>query len=158
MGRGQRGAQAAGDLHCLIGRQPTDATQQRCQVFAVNILHREERHAIPLADIVDPANVGVRYLAGDPNLGMKARQRGAIPGQGVGQELQCYRLLQLIVEGAIDFAHAATAGQAQNAITAGDQSAAVKDPFAVLRGRGNRMRRRRNGRGQRPGFQRIPAG
>ncbi len=47
----------------LSCRQPADAPQQRRQVLAVDVLHREEGGALELADVVDAADVRMRDLA-----------------------------------------------------------------------------------------------
>ena len=54
---GEAGADFAGDLDGLVGRQATDATEQAGEVFT---------------DVVDTANVGVGDLAGDADFGVEA--------------------------------------------------------------------------------------
>ena len=66
VGRGQTGAELPRDLHRLVLRQAADAAQQRRQVLAVDVLHREEVLAVDLADVVDAADVGVGDLAARP--------------------------------------------------------------------------------------------
>ena len=58
----------------LVRRQPADAPQQRREILAVHVLHREEVLAVGLADVVDAADVRVRHLARDADLVVEARQ------------------------------------------------------------------------------------
>ena len=77
--RGEPGAELPRDLERLVRRQPADAPQQRGEVLAVHVLHREEVLAVDLADVVDAADVGVRDLPRDADLGVEARR--AAPGR-----------------------------------------------------------------------------
>ena len=74
--RGQPRAELPRDLDRLVLREPADAAQQRGQVFAVDVLHREEVPPVDLADVVDAADVGVRDLAGEAHLGVEALDPG----------------------------------------------------------------------------------
>ena len=71
---GESRAQLPRELGGLRGRQPSDASQQRRQVFAVHVLHREERLAVGFADVVDAAHVGVRHLPRDADFLAEPRQ------------------------------------------------------------------------------------
>ena len=57
--RGEPGAELARDLRRLLGRQPADATEQRGQVLAVDVLHREEVLSLRVAHVEHPADVGM---------------------------------------------------------------------------------------------------
>jgi hypothetical protein len=57
VGGGQACAQLARNLQPLVRRQPADAAEQRGQVLAVDVLHRQEDDAVDLADVVDAADV-----------------------------------------------------------------------------------------------------
>ena len=52
-------ADFSGELDRLVLREPSDSPQQRGQVLAVEILHRQEVHAFDEADVVDAAHVGM---------------------------------------------------------------------------------------------------
>ena len=69
------GAQLAGDLERLVGGKPPDAPQQRAEVLAVDVLHREEVQAFHFAEIVDAADVRMRHLARDAHLVAETLQR-----------------------------------------------------------------------------------
>ena len=149
MRRGEPGAKFARRLQGLIGGQPADARQQRGQVFAVHVFHGNERHALDLADVVDAADIGVGDLARHAHLAVESLQQPLVLGGFFGQEFQRHRLAQHQVGGAIDFAHAAAAQQADDAIPpaqqrAGDEAAFVynrcgsdlRDAGRMRRGRG----------------------
>ena len=51
------GAELARELERLVGGQPADAAQQRGEVLAVDVLHRQERLAVDLAEIVHAHDV-----------------------------------------------------------------------------------------------------
>ena len=51
------GAELPRDLHRLVMRQATDAAQQRGQILAVHVLHRQEPPAAGLAKVVEAAHV-----------------------------------------------------------------------------------------------------
>ena len=46
-------------LERALHREPADAAQQRAELFAVDVLHREEGVAVHFVDVVDAADVGV---------------------------------------------------------------------------------------------------
>ena len=74
MRRSQTRAQLASQLGRLVRRQPSNPAQQRGEVLAVHVLHREEVLAVRLADVIDAAHVRMRHLARDADLVMEARQ------------------------------------------------------------------------------------
>ena len=74
VGRRETGAELARSAPpCPRGR-PADAAQQRGQVLAVDVLHREVVLAVDFADVVDAADVGVGDLARDAHLVEEALQ------------------------------------------------------------------------------------
>src|ERR1035441_5434609 len=75
------------------------APQQGTEVFAVHVLHGNVVQPIHLADVVDPAHVGMRHLARDAHLVVEARQHAFVAGRGFRQELQPHRLPQRQVRG-----------------------------------------------------------
>ena len=70
--RGEAGAELARDLERLVRRAGARCAQQRGEVLAVHVLHREEVLALDLADVVHAADVGVRDLPRDADLGVEA--------------------------------------------------------------------------------------
>ena len=75
---GQAGAELPRDSSALsAGRRPIRREQRR-QVLAVDVLHRQELLAVGLADVVDAADVRVRDLARDPHLVVEPRQRARL--------------------------------------------------------------------------------
>ena len=128
--RGQaRRTAAARHLGGLVGRQPADAPQQRREVLALDVLHREERLAVGLADVVDAADVGMRHLPRDAHLVPESRQpTRLVASHRFGQELHRDGLAERQVLGAIDLAHPASAQQPDDAVAAPEESAGRKPP------------------------------
>ena len=89
--------------------QTPDPFQERRQVFAVDVFHREKVTAFDFADVVDAADVGMRHLPGDAHLGEKPLAPDGIVGKRFGQKLQGHRLAQLEIIGPINLSHASTA-------------------------------------------------
>ena len=133
--RAEARAHLARDLDRLVGRKPPDAPQQRGQVLAVDVLHREEVPSLDLADVVDAADVGVRDAAGVADLGVEAVDPGRLRGELRRQELQRDRLPELQVVGAVDLAHAAAADEADDAVALAEDRAG-REAAAVERRRG----------------------
>ena len=67
VGRRQSGAQLPRYLCRLVLREPADPSQQRGQVFTVDILHREVVLTFHLTDIVNPADVRMGDFQGCPD-------------------------------------------------------------------------------------------
>ena len=103
--------------------------EQRGEVFAIHVLHGDERHAFDLADVVNAADVGVGDLAGDADFAMEAFEQALIARGLFGQEFQRDGLAEREVGGAIDFAHAAAAEQGDDAIAAAEQRAGEEAAF-----------------------------
>ena len=124
------GAELAGDVERLVGRQPADAPQERGEVLAVDQLHGQEEVALRLPHVVHAADRGVRDLPGHPDLAVEAGEPLAVRVEAVGQELEGDRLLELQVVGAVDLAHPAAAEEPDDAVAAG-QDRAGHEPLAA---------------------------
>ena len=76
------GAQAGADLsrqfERALDREAPDAPQQRRQFLAVHVLHGKEGVAFHLVDVVNAADVGMRYLSRHPHFVVKLRQAGRV--------------------------------------------------------------------------------
>ena len=107
--RGEPGAELPRDLDRLVRRKPPDAAQQRRQILAVDVLHREEVPPLDLADVVDAADVRMRDPPRVAHLGEKRSMQAGSDASFSRQELQRDRLAELQVVGAVDLAHAAVA-------------------------------------------------
>ena len=122
-----RGGEAGADLpreldRALLGK-PADAAEQRREILAVDVLHRQERVAVELADVVDAAHVRMRHLPRHPHFGVQLRQPRRIAIDFLRQELQRDRLPELEVVGAIDLAHAAAPEASDDAVAAVEEGA-----------------------------------
>ena len=124
--RRQAGAQLPRHLDRLVLRQPPDAAQQRGEVLAVDVLHREVRPAVDLADVVHAADVLVGDLARDAHLVVELRETRGIGGDGLGEELQRHGLVEPQVVGAVHLAHPAASKQPDDAIAVVDDGAGWK--------------------------------
>jgi hypothetical protein len=120
---GDAGAQLTRDLDGFVLREPSNAAQQRCEVLAVDVFHREEPSALVLAEIVETADVLVRHLARDAQLGVELREPIGIGADACGQKLQRDRLIERQVVGAIDLAHAAAPKKRDEPVPARDDRA-----------------------------------
>ena len=81
---------------------------------------------------------------------MEARPPGFVARHGGGRKFQRDRLLQLVVVGGVDFAHAAPSCEAEDAIASGDNCSGGEAPIAGRSGRdrgGTDRRARRKGTG-----------
>ena len=143
---GEAGAQLPRHLDRLVLRQPPDAAQQRREVLAVDVLHREVRPAVDLADVVHAADVLVGDLARDAHLVVELREARGIGGDGLGQELQRHGLVEAQVVGAVHLAHAAASEQADDAVAVVDDGAGREAPTVTGRQRGGRRVARRAAR------------
>jgi len=87
-------------------------------------------HVVGICQVVDPADVGMRDLAGHANLALKYGETLWIGFDRLRQELQRHELAQLQVIGKVDLAHAAATELLHNAVPAaqhvtGDETAGV---------------------------------
>ena len=114
----QPGANLAGDLDSFVGGQAADAAQQRGEIFAIHVLHGEEDLVVGLPDVVNAADVGVRDAARDADFVAEALQR-VLVRHGLRQELEGDGLAEAKIVGAINFSHAPTAQQRDDAIALG---------------------------------------
>ena len=123
---GEAGADLPGDLEAALLGEAADAPQQRGEVLAVHVLHRQEGVPFDLVDVVDAADVRVRDLPRHPHFGVELRQTGRIAIDLRRQELERDRLTELQVVGAEDLAHPALAQPADDAVAAAEDRAGRK--------------------------------
>ena len=124
--RGKTGRQLSGDLDGFIGRQPTDATQERAEILPFDVLHGEKHETIRFADVVDTAHVGMGDLSGDADLPAKTLQALFIVREGFGEKLQRDGLFERKVVGVIDLSHAAFAHALDDAVARRQDFAGVE--------------------------------
>jgi hypothetical protein len=114
--RREPGADLPRDFDGLVLRQAADAPEQRRQILAVHVLHRQEQQAVRFADVVDTTDVRMRNLPRRPRFVVKLRQLLRILFQRRRQELQRDRLTETEIVGAVDLAHPAAPEQANHAV------------------------------------------
>src|SRR5262249_56954078 len=74
---GQTGTQLAGEGNRAIFGKAADTLEQRREILAVDVLHREGAAAVRLAEVVEAADVLVRHLSRDAQLVVELREAGA---------------------------------------------------------------------------------
>jgi hypothetical protein len=89
---GHPGADLPRDLDRLLAGEPSDPADERREVFAVDVLHRQEVGTVRLADVVDAADVRVGRLTGEANLRSKAIQSHRIGGEVAREDTRSRRL------------------------------------------------------------------
>ena len=104
---GEAGAHLARHFDGAVLGEAADAAEQRRQILAVDVFHREEGVPLVLADVVDAAHVRVRDLPREPHFGVQLHQARGIAIHHLRQELQRDGLPELEIVGAIDLAHPA---------------------------------------------------
>jgi hypothetical protein len=118
--RGQARAHLARDFDRFVLRKPSDAAQQRRQILAIHVLHRQKRPAVRVADVVGAAHVAMGDRAGDAHFVVELREARGILNEMLRKQLERDRLTELQVVGAIDLAHAAAAERCDDAKAAGE--------------------------------------
>ena len=98
--------------------EAADAAEQRREILAVDVFHRQERVALEFADVVHAADVRMRDLPRHPHFGVELRQARGIAIDGLRQELQRDGLAELQIVGAVDLAHPALAEPPDDAVAA----------------------------------------
>src|SRR5262249_44706375 len=126
---GQSRADFARELDGLVLRQTADAQQQRRQVLAIEILHGDEMQTFDGADVVHPADVGMRYLSRDPDFVPKSSQ-GSLAHMRACEKLERHLLAEDQIMRTIHFAHAAFADEAHHTIAAGENRTGWKAAFS----------------------------
>ena len=147
--RGEGRAELPGDLDPLLLRQPADALQERGQVFAVDELHRQERLAGVLGDVVDAADVRVADPPGGRHLLAEPGEPVGVGGEVWREELEGDRLAEGQVVGPVHLPHPASAEGGDDPVPAGEDRARGESLTGVYR---------RERLGVRPGQARIGLG
>ena len=150
VGGGEARHELARDLEGLARRQAPNAPGQRGEVLSVDVLHRDERDAVQLADVVHATHDRVRYLSSHAHLGVQARQPTRVVAERVGEELQSDGLTQREIFRAVDLAHSTLAEHAHDPVASGDERPRG-EARVVDRRRRRGVRGRGAWRGGRPG-------
>jgi hypothetical protein len=102
----------------VVRRPSSSSAGGHCEILAVDELHRQKELALDLSNVVHAADVRVRHLARRANLVVKLRESYGVASHVVGQELQCDRLSESQIVGAIDLSHPAAAEESDHAVAA----------------------------------------
>jgi hypothetical protein len=65
-------------LYCFVRGQPAYAPEKRCEIFAVDVLHREKVLPVDFAYIINAAYIRVRNLAGNSDFAVKPLKHRAV--------------------------------------------------------------------------------
>jgi hypothetical protein len=79
--------------------------------------------ALDVDDVVDPADVGMRDLAGQPDFGIETFAGNSVAREALRQKFQCDRLSELQVVRPIDLPHSPAAEETDHAIPVGEDGA-----------------------------------
>jgi hypothetical protein len=109
MGGVERRGDLAADVDRAVGPQPPVALEDRRQVLALDVLHREVEQAVDLARVVDGDDVRMLQGGGDPGLAREPLAEAGGLGEVRRDDLDGGPPAQVQVLGAVDHAHAAAA-------------------------------------------------
>ena len=122
----QSGAELARDLHRFVVWQPADPPQQRGQILAVDIFHRQEKLALHFTQVVNTADIGMRYQAGHTDFIAEPADGIGIARQRHRQKLQGHRLAEGQIVRTVDLSHAALTQYGNDPVAPRNQSARHK--------------------------------
>ena len=145
----QAGAELPRDLDRFVLGQSSDASEQGREIFAIDVLHRQEVPAVGLSDVVDATDVGVCDLERHAHFGQEPLESLWVALDVARQELQGDGLTEREVVGPIDLAHTTTAQEPEHAVATcqnrpGDEETAIAG-LAIRRRRSSGARLRRWG-------------
>ncbi len=126
VGGRQTRTELTGDVDGSRSGQSADSSQKRGQVFAVDVLHRDERRPIDLSEIVNSADVRMTHFARELDFTLHAAPPSRVQDMQPGQKFQRDGLMEPIVLRPIDPTHRPLAEQRDDAIAVGDQITGLK--------------------------------
>ena len=101
------------------------------QVFTLDVLHRDELHALRFAQVIDADDIPMSDLRGEDQLLLEALDDGGVSGVFAANRLQGDGAVQLDVPGFVDGPHAAFAEQRDDFVSLPQQIASLKDRLAA---------------------------
>ena len=123
VGLGQPVADLAGVGKGLRRGQVADLADEALEVLALDVFHGDVGDAGLFVEVEHPGDVPVDDLAGQLELGRKALDDRPVRGDFGPDELEADLLAELIVEDAVDAAHAAHAQLLDHLVALGEQEA-----------------------------------
>ena len=100
--------------------QMANPSQQSREIFAIDILHRQEMYWIAinkrLSNVIYAADIGMRDITRRSNLTMKAGEYGAVIGKSRREKFERDQLMKRQILGLVDLAHAAAAEKTDNPV------------------------------------------
>ena len=121
-------AACAPERRRLERRQRAAAGDQVGERLAVDVLHRDVRDAVGLADVEDLDDVRVRQPRGDPPLAEEARAQVVVAGEILGETLERDVAAELDVAGEVDHGHRAVTERPLDLVPAGDGRRGQRSP------------------------------
>src|SRR6185369_17121370 len=113
----ETGTNLTRELNRFIDGKTAYASQQRRELFTLDVFHRKEMASIRFADVVNSANVLMAHLSRDAHFTMKAGESSAVAQEIVRKKLERDGLAQLEIVSAVHLTHTAFAEQADNSIS-----------------------------------------
>ena len=107
--RGERLRHLPGDADRARQRQAAFAAEDRVQVLAVHVGHRDELQALDVAEVVNPEDVLVRDLRAEQQLLLEALHGGGVGDEAGPDDLDGDVAIELAVVRLVDAAHPAFA-------------------------------------------------
>ncbi len=134
-----------------------DATQQRAEVLALDVLHGEELKALDFTDVVYPTNVGMSDLTGHAHFAPKPFERVSVVCELIGKKLQGDGLIESEVVGMVHLTHATFSHSLDDAVAA-ENAARTEATMGIFDGGRLGCFRRRFSRGGGELIERLSAG
>ena len=114
----------------LVGREASDAPEQRGEVFAIDVLHGDEVIAVDFNHVVQATDVRVRDLPADAHLVVERVEAARVADRNVFER---DALAELQVIGAVDLPRPSAADQRNDPVAARDDQAGGESRFRNAR-------------------------
>ncbi len=131
MRRLQRPAHLLNDRNCFLRSKLGPLMDDGGEIFALDILHRDELYPLRFAQVINTDDIAVGDLGGEDQFLFEAVENGTVAGQVRANHFQGHHAAQLNVLGFVNGAHAAFAQQAQYLIAVRQQVPGGQDSVAL---------------------------
>ena len=126
--RCERARRLRAERRRLERRQRAAAGDELGERLAVDVLHRDVRDAVGLADVEDLDDVRMRQPRGDPPLAQEARAQVLVAREILGEALERDVAAELDVAREVDDRHRAVTERALDLVPAGDERRGQRPP------------------------------